>query len=581
MAFDIGAVIAKIDADISGFTDGMNEAQKKASGFGQKLQNIGASVADFGKQAAIFSGIATAAVVAFGKSSVDSYNESEKQLAQLQAVLKSTGGVAGVTADQAIKLAAAFQKTTTYSDEATLSAENMLLTFTNITKDIFPQATETVLNMSTALGQDTKSSAIQLGKALQDPILGVTALRRVGVNFNEAQAEVIKNLVETGKSAEAQQMILKELATEFGGSAAAAATTFGGQLEILKSRFDDVKEAIGQVIVGFGTMVATDDAGLFADGLQKLGINSQAVVTFFGQFAGALRDFGGWVAENKELVLTFLTGLGLGIGALLVIGTITMAIAAFTNPLFLLVMAITALYTAWQTNFFGIRDITMQVVNEIVAFWQEYLAPAIAAIVATFVANWVYLKDQIDGIWKIIIGIFQVAWAIVYGVIKVGLALLSGDWKAAWDAIVQMAKTAWSGIQNIFNGALQFIRGWGGQLISELVRPFQEAWNQISALVNKIKDALDFTKRHSPSILDIVNSGVSKVNDALGDLAWGPSINATAAGLAVSRGGDQSSTTIVRIDMAGAMIADTYGAQQMAEIIGDGIVKRLQQNVRV
>lgn len=581
MAFDIGAVIAKVDADISGFTDGMNEAQKKASGFGQKLQNIGSSVADFGKQAALFTGVATAAIVAFGKSSVDSYNASQEAAIQMGTVLQSTGGVAGVTQKQLMDYASALQSVTKYSDESVMSAQNLLLTFTNIKGPAFKQATDIVLDMSTALGQDLKSSAIQVGKALQDPILGVSALRRVGVNFNEEQQNIIKGLVDTGHAAEAQQLILKELNTEFGGSAKNAAMSFSGELEILKNKFDDVKEAIGQVIAGFAEMVTTDDAGTFADGLQKLGINSDVVVSFFGKLAGTMRDFGGWVAENKDLVLTFLTGLAIGIGALLVIGTVTAAIMAFTNPLFVLVMAITALYMAWQTNFFGIRDITMQVVTEIVAFWQEYLAPAVAAMVATFVANWVYLKDQIDGIWKIIIGIFQVAWSIVYGVIKVGLALLSGDWKAAWEAIVQMAKGAWSGIQNIFNGALQFIRGWGGQLISELVRPFQEAWNQISALVNKIKDALDFTKRHSPSVLDIVNSGVSKVNDALGNLAWGPSINATAAGLAVSRGGDQSSTTIVRIDMAGAMIADSYGAQQMAEIIGDGIVKRLQQNVRV
>ena len=84
-----------------------------------------------------------------------------------------------------------------------------------IGKDIFPEATKTMLDMSTALGQDLKSSAIQLGKALQDPILGITALRRVGVNFNNAQKETVKRLVESGQMMKAQKFILAELRTEF------------------------------------------------------------------------------------------------------------------------------------------------------------------------------------------------------------------------------------------------------------------------------------------------------------------------------------------------------------------------------
>jgi phage-related protein len=103
--------------------------------------------------------------------------------------------------------------------------------------------------MATALGEDTKSASIQLGKALQDPILGVTALRRVGVNFNNDQREVIKNLVETGHQLDAQKLILKELNVEFGGSAAAAATTYQGRLKQLENTFNDTKEVVGRFIV--------------------------------------------------------------------------------------------------------------------------------------------------------------------------------------------------------------------------------------------------------------------------------------------------------------------------------------------
>lgn len=238
------------DANIKAVITADDRASDTLKRFGDNAGKLGSKVKAGLKAAAVGIATAGAAAVAFGVSSVKSYMESENALAQLNATLKSTKGVAGITAKSAVNLANSLQKVTKFSDEDVLSAENLLLTFTKIGKDIFPQATKTVLDMSTALGQDTKSSAIQLGKALQDPILGVTALRRVGVNFNKEQQEVIKNLVETGQSAKAQKMILKELSTEFGGSATAAGKTFSGRLEILKNQFDEVKESIGGVIIG-------------------------------------------------------------------------------------------------------------------------------------------------------------------------------------------------------------------------------------------------------------------------------------------------------------------------------------------
>lgn len=212
-------------------------------------------VADNTKKSSLVMSAAIAGVsLALGKflkDSLTAFKESQDAITQTNAVLKSTGGIAGVTADQVDQLSKSLQKTTRFSDEAVREAENLLLTFTKVGKDIFPQATETILDMSTALGQDTKSSAIQLGKALQDPILGVTALRRVGVNFSAAQRDVIENLVKTGREAEAQALILKELQTEFGGSAKAAGETFGGQVDKLKNQLNDLQEQIGGLLVKY------------------------------------------------------------------------------------------------------------------------------------------------------------------------------------------------------------------------------------------------------------------------------------------------------------------------------------------
>lgn len=201
--------------------------------------------------AGIIGGVSAAyqKVTGFVKDSITAFGESERVNAQLNATLKSTGEVAGITAIEVQKMASELQSMTTYDDEATISAANLLLTFTKIGKDVFPEALAIVQDMSTALGQDLQSSSIQVGKALQDPVLGVTALRRVGVNFSKDQVEVIKAMVDTGKAADAQALILRELQTEFGGSAKAAAETFPGALQQLKNAFGDLQEKVGESII--------------------------------------------------------------------------------------------------------------------------------------------------------------------------------------------------------------------------------------------------------------------------------------------------------------------------------------------
>lgn len=237
------------NAEIKAIITAEDRASATLANFGRKAGGIGNTVKRSLKLAAVGIAATGAAAIAFGVSSVKSYQESENALAQLNAVLKSTRGIAKVSAKSAISLANSLQKVTRYSDEQVLSAENMLLTFTKIGKDVFPDTTKAVLDMSTAMGTDLKSTAIQVGKAMQDPVRGVTALQRVGVRLSDSQKELVKNLVATGKTAEAQKVILKELQTEFGGSAEAAGKTFAGQLDILKNQFDEVKESIGKTIV--------------------------------------------------------------------------------------------------------------------------------------------------------------------------------------------------------------------------------------------------------------------------------------------------------------------------------------------
>lgn len=181
--------------------------------------------------------------------------EAEAIQAQTEAVIKSTGKAAGVTAKEVNNLASEIAYKTGVDDAAIQKGQNLLLTFTNIRNeagkgnDVFNQSTRILTDMSVAMGTDASSQAIQLGKALNDPIAGVGALSRVGVTFTESQKESIKAMVEMGNTAGAQKVILAELTKEFGGSAEAAGKTMAGQMNIAKTAVGDLAEKVGAALL--------------------------------------------------------------------------------------------------------------------------------------------------------------------------------------------------------------------------------------------------------------------------------------------------------------------------------------------
>ena len=166
----------------------------------------------------------------------------EQAIAQVEARIRATGAAAGLTSTEIQGMAAALQDVTTYGDEAILEMQALLLSFRALDGTQFERITETALDLATALGQAPREAAIQLAKALEDPVQGLTALRRSGTIFSAAQTEVIRSLAETGRLAEAQRLILDELARQYGGAARAARDTLGGALAALDNAWGDLLE---------------------------------------------------------------------------------------------------------------------------------------------------------------------------------------------------------------------------------------------------------------------------------------------------------------------------------------------------
>jgi len=214
--------------------------------------------------AAIVGGAAAlGGLVATLKIGVTEFTQAQKVMAQTGAVLKSTGNGAKVTSGHITSMSTSLMKLSGIDDETIQSGENLLLTFTKIRNEtgkgnkIFDQATLAMTNLSVAMGKDLNASAILVGKALNDPVKGVGALSRAGVQFTESQKETIKALVKSGDVMGAQKMILKELEVQFGGSAKAAGQTLTGQLNILRETFNNVAGDLVAVFIPFVSRAAT------------------------------------------------------------------------------------------------------------------------------------------------------------------------------------------------------------------------------------------------------------------------------------------------------------------------------------
>lgn len=206
-------------------------------------------------------------VVALGKALGDAVNmaaETQVIQSQLAAVLKSTGGASGMTADSINSMAEEMKNLNAIDDDAIVKASNVMLTFTNVGKNVFPEAMQAAVDLSAAMGQDLQSSVVQLGKALNDPITGVSALQRVGVTFTQTQKDMIKGFVDMGDAASAQKIVLDELNREFGGSGAAAADTYTGKVKALQISMEDLQKAIGTDLLPAATQIVTT----FKEGIQ-------------------------------------------------------------------------------------------------------------------------------------------------------------------------------------------------------------------------------------------------------------------------------------------------------------------------
>jgi hypothetical protein len=300
------AALSSVDGD--GFSEAVGAAEQAGGEITQTMETAASDTQraferlDLGKT--LQGAFAGAAVLGFTKSILDAAEAGEKARARVDQIAESMnlfgGNVTQVT-DRLGALADATARQTGVDDDSILATQAKLLTFRELaaTADevggAFDRATVAAIDLAAAGFGSAESNAVQLGKALQDPIKGITALARAGVTFTESEKERIRVLVESNQIGEAQNLILQALETQVGGTAAATATAS----EKMRVSFDQAAEAAGQALLPAMQMIA-ETVGALAGAFLSLPEPLQKIVTLSGLAAA------GFYAASRAL-----QGLGL------------------------------------------------------------------------------------------------------------------------------------------------------------------------------------------------------------------------------------------------------------------------------
>lgn len=488
---------------------------KAAGDTESKFSKVGDGLAKVGKAAA--AGLAVgvgAGAVALGKFVADA-RESEKVTKLTEQIIKSTGGAAKVTAAQVGALSTSISNKTGMDDEAIQSGSNLLLTFKNIRNEagkgnkIFDQATAAAVDLSAAGFGSIEGASKMLGKALNDPIAGISALGRAGVTFTAQQKEQIKAMADSGDMLGAQKVILGEIQGQVGGAAAATGTA----MDKAKVAVGNLGEQVGTALLPMIDRMAALFTGTVVPAVSSFISGVQTGTGVGGQFAAAFGAVGRNLGTIAPVLGTVAAGMvaykvaSLGAAAAAAIqaaGTLgatgatwSLNAALRANPIGLVVTALTALgagmviaYKRSET-FRNVVDGAFSAVRNVVSA----VMPAISSIVQTGMATIARIISVVTSAFR---GDWQEAWGGikeiassfmggVRAVVSAGFSTLRGIFSATGDALRSLMADAWSGIRtSVGNGVssvLEDVRALPGRITSALGSLGSLLYNAGSSLV--------------------------------------------------------------------------------------------------
>jgi len=544
-----GAVSKELDASGVASTAGASAGTGFVGGVKGKLGGL----------AGVIGGAFIASKVTdFFGDSISAVSNWQSLNAQTQAVVKSTGGAAGVTAGQVNDLATSLEGQTAVQAESIQSGANMLLTFKNLKNgvgegnQVFDDATKTLVDMSTAMGTDPQSAAIQLGKALNDPVAGISALSRVGVTFTDDQKALIQTLVDSGDTMGAQKVILAELNGEFGGSGAAQADTYAGKLFLLQDSFGDMGEAI-----------------------------VSAVVPALSDLFSAVTPVFNFLADNQGILIALATVLGVVLATAFYLWAASVwaaNVALLANPttwIVLGIMALIAIIVLLVMNW----DAVVKFITDIWNGFISWFTGVMDGFFGWWNGVWAGFASWIGGVWQGFVGFISDVWNGFISWIMGILNAYVSFWMSIWEGVAGFVSDIWNGIVGFVSDAVNNVAGVIGDVFgtvgdiikgafSGVVDFVRGIFNSIIGLVNGVIDGIN----SATSIAAAVGINIGRIGH-LPMLANGGTITSAGSVIVGERGPE-----LLRLPRGASVDPNIAGAGNGAPLIGGDVIINTTQS---
>lgn len=523
-----------------------------ARGFGPKLDSqISPEINASGKKAGLSFGklFAVGAALGIGAKAFSFLGDSLAEAtdaavvgSRTENVIKKMGNAANISAAQVGDLAASISNKTAIDDEAIQAGQNLLLTFGQVRNeagkgnDIFNQTSRLMVDMSAAMGTDAKSAALQLGKALNDPVRGVTALTRSGVSFTQQQKDQIKTLQESGNVLGAQKIILGEVEKQFGGAGAAMATpaerakvAFGNLQESLGTKLLPVVNKVLTFFVDQGIPAISRFAGVIGSTLGPIFTKVGTVVTT--TILPALTALATKVQANvgpvfaqavgivQTRVLPILSRLGaFFVGTLIpAVVKVAQSVASKLRPVFDQLAStfrskvlptlnkVLTKFAEWQPTIQKVIVVVVKIVGKVLEFAAVILGKLLPPVIK-------FAGFIIANVVPAVLGFIGVVAKIIGKVIEFGGALVRG---------AQKAGEFLTGVKDKIGGALTFVAGIPGKILGVFGNAATVLYNAgvqlITGLANGIKTKIE-------DAVNAVKDGLGRIKGLLpgSPIKWGP-----------------------------------------------------------
>lgn len=604
MAFDLGSVVAHVKADISDFQKGINQAKKElghisdAADAGNTALSTGLK---FVGSAAVAAGAAvTGAMVLASKASWDQVsavqqatvalnayekdgNKVNKVLSELVAYARSDLGVLFNRKD----LFAAAQGLKIMGDDTEKLTEHVKIMSRSVGLSL--SSWDDLTQIIGRVGSTGRLTGIDFDNLTKAGFKLDDSIRNSDITFTQLFEHLDKGIPVDAVAGQANTIVgigirlqsaFRELGNAILGVDSQTSKFAKGSLgellinalnaltQLLRSgELKELLRGIGTAIAGvayFINKLITENSDQIQQWGQKMQIAFLQVQLAVLDATIFIRDHATEIKILASIITTFFVPalvamtIQMGIQAVMAIAKATWAIIAFGIEGWKVIAMITA------------KAVQLSIATVALIIHTATTAGATIATTAMTVATWLLntalalLTSPIFLVIAAIVALIAIGWLII----------------ANWESVKAFGKAMLDFLVNAFWGFVAILKSVGGRILDAIVSPFQEAWDRINYLMKKIKDALDFTKRHSPSTLDIVQRGVKLVNNAFDDLVMPVNMPIHATAPSGFASGSMTNVGNIMIDMSNAIISDQLSAQRVGEKIGDSIISKLKNNIR-